>query len=276
MAHHRFPVILAALVLLTGYASLQAGEGALGPAGPTHLLLVQADDTSDDSAAQEGKLSLFQLLDKGGPLMWPLYACSVVMLAFVIERLIRLRRGGIIPSQFAAAVRGMVATGRVERETLLGYCNNHPSPVARIFQAALMHLHRPLNEVEKIIEDAGGREARKLQRTSRAFSIIADVAPLLGLLGTVWGMIQAFMKVANLKAIGKPEMLAEGIYQALVTTGFGLSVAIPALVLYFVFSDRVERLVGEIDLLTIQFVDTVAGESASGGSARPGGPGQSS
>ncbi|MCG3180617.1 MAG: hypothetical protein BIFFINMI_02979 [Phycisphaerae bacterium] len=208
----------------------------------------------------ESHMTLFQLLQAGGPVMYPLYLCSVVLLAFVLERLIRLRRGLIIPRSFAAAVRQMLDSGQPQRGRLLEYCKAHPSPAARIFQAAVTHMHRPLGELEKTIEDAGAREATRMARPCRAFSIIADISPLIGLLGTVWGMIQAFQLVAKEKAIGRPDLLAEGIYQALVTTAMGLTIAIPALVLYFVFIDRVERLVGEMDELTIRFVDALAVE----------------
>lgn len=222
-------------------------------------LAATAQDAAPASGDEGGQQkSLLELLDAGGPVMWPLYLCSVVLLAFVIERLIRLRRSLIIPRSFRNAVEGMLAADRVDEEKLAEWCKARPSPVARIFYSALGHLHRPLPELEKIIEDAGQREAARLARPSRAFSIIADISPLIGLLGTVWGMIQAFMKVAGEKAIGKPELLAEGIYQALVTTATGLTIAIPALVCYFIFTDRVERLVGDIDELTIRFVDKLA------------------
>jgi biopolymer transport protein ExbB len=250
------PIVAAGLVLLGGFAwvSAQPARPAAQPAA--------APATQSEAAPIQGgvKLSLFELLDKGGPLMWPIYLCSVVMLAFMFERIIRLRRTRVIPRGFAKAVQQMAAAGQVDQARLASYCADNPSPVARIFQAALTHLNRPLNELENIIEDAGGREARKLVRPCRAFSIIGEVAPLLGLLGTVWGMILAFMKVADLKVMGSPSMLAEGIYQALVTTAAGLSVAIPAVVLYAVFTDKVERLVGEIDQLTIQFVDALVGK----------------
>ncbi len=205
--------------------------------------------------------SLTDLLRKGGPLMYPLYLCSIVVVAFVIERSVRLRRAAILPPSVVERIRGIASnrqgTGLNPRE-LLVELQSHPSPIARVITAGLRRADRPLPELEKAIEDAGQREADTLRRGCRVLSIVSSVAPLLGLLGTVVGMIKAFMTVAaREEALGRTELLAGGIYQALVTTAAGLCVAIPALVLYFVFVEKVDRLVSEMDMISIDLVETL-------------------
>jgi len=201
--------------------------------------------------------TVFELLDKGGPLMYPIYLCSFLMVAFAIERAVSLRRERVLPSGFVMNLRSLVATRPIDTEKINTYCQAHPSPIARVFQAAVRRLHRPLPEVEKAIEDAGAKEVRQMKRNCRVLSSVASVSPLLGLLGTVLGMIEAFKDISAGEALGKADMLASGIYEALVTTAAGLTVAIPSLVLYLLLVAKVDKLVGEMDSLTLEFVETV-------------------
>ncbi len=246
-------VFLAALALLTA-AGAYAAAPAPAPAAPAEAVEV---DTAAPSAATEPP-SLLELLDKGGPLMYAIYAASVLMVTFAIERALSLRRGRILPAEFVQNLRTLVSARPIERDKVLTYCQAHPSPIARIFQSAVKRLHRPLPEIEKTIEDAGAKEVRLLKRNTRVLSGVATVAPLLGLLGTVTGMISAFKEISTGEALGQADMLAGGIYQALITTAAGLSVAIPSLVLYLVFNSKIEKLVGEMDDLTLEFVEAVA------------------
>jgi len=124
--------------------------------------------------------------------------------------------------------------------------------------AGLRKANRPLPEIEKAIEDAGAREAAAMRRNCRVLSMVASIAPLLGLLGTVTGMIRAFMTVASrAEALGRTEMLAAGIYEALVTTAVGLSIAIPALVCYYVYVEKAESFVAEIDAIAEELVTRI-------------------
>lgn len=219
-----------------------------------------------NSIQSEAKPSLVDLLNRGGPLMYPLYLCSIAVVAFVIERSVRLRRSAILPPDVVAKVRRMSDGGdRIDPKALLTELKDHTSPIGRVITAGLRRADRPLPELEKAIEDAGQREADALRRGCRGLSIVSSVSPLLGLLGTVTGMIKAFMTVAaQEEALGRTELLAAGIYQALVTTAAGLCIAIPALVLYYVFTDRVDRLVSEMDTISIDLVESLkaGGETA--------------
>ena len=146
--------------------------------------------------------------------------------------------------------------GALDVKKLLEDIRAEDSPIVRVVRAGLRKAYRPTMEIEKAIEDAGAKEASTMRRNCRALSVVANVAPLLGLLGTVLGMINAFMTVASKQeALGKTELLAAGIYQALVTTAVGLAIAIPSLILYYLFVDKIERLINEIDDITIELVE---------------------
>ncbi|OYV78981.1 MAG: hypothetical protein B7Z73_19335, partial [Planctomycetia bacterium 21-64-5] len=139
----------------------------------------------------------------------------------------------------------VMATGdhRIERYQTL--CEQHPSPLASVLRAGLLRVGRPLAEIEKGLEDAAAREMAELRARVRPLSVAANVAPMVGLLGTVVGMLEAF-RVASQAGLGKAELLAEGIYLALETTVAGLLIAIPAMLCAAYFSGRSERLIREI------------------------------
>jgi biopolymer transport protein ExbB len=136
--------------------------------------------------------------------------------------------------------------------------SNVNSAVAEVFAAAITKWDRPAVEVEQAIIDAGERVANGLRKYLRLFNGISTISPLLGLLGTVVGMIKAFNVIATSDAMGRPEMLASGISQALLTTAAGLVVAIPAIVAYLFFSSRVDGLIMEIDRLGQEVVHAIA------------------
>lgn len=206
------------------------------------------------------ELTWLELLQKGGPVMYPLYLCSIVMVAFAIERTVNLRRKKIMPADVVARLREVCGgnAGALDTDMLLAEFRERDNPLARIVAAGLRRARNTVPEIEKAIEDAGGNEAAAMLRNCKILSVVSTVAPLLGLLGTVTGMVRAFMTVAaRQEALGRTELLAAGIYEALVTTVVGLVIAIPAVVLYHVFQDRVHRLVAEIDVLTTDLVEKI-------------------
>lgn len=216
-----------------------------------------------ESAAVEPPrdLTLFELMRKGGALMYPLYLCSIVMVAFVIERAVSLRRSRVLPASTVARLRDALsdAPGSLNTKDLLEELQMQTNPIARVVTAGLRKAERTIPEIEKAIEDAGAKEVAKMQQNNRMLSNVASIAPLLGLLGTITGMISAFMTVAaKEEALGRTELLAAGIYEALVTTAAGLTIAIPALVFYFYYQERIEKLVSEIDELAVELVERLS------------------
>jgi biopolymer transport protein ExbB len=207
-------------------------------------------------AVGEGRL--LSLLRQGGPMLIPLFVCSFLVFLFVFERSISLRHGRIIPKPFVRRMIHQLEAEELDRYEAMELCEENRSPVATVFAAGVMKWGRPAVEVEQAIIDAGERVANGLRRYLRLFNGIATISPLFGLLGTVTGMIRAFNVIAAADAMGRPELLASGIAEALLTTAVGLTVAIPALIAYLYFASRVDKLVIEIDRLGQHVVNAVA------------------
>ena len=205
--------------------------------------------------------NLLNVIRDGGIMMIPIGICSFALLVFVFERAVSLRRGRVIPRPFTRRVISQLSEGQLSSDDILELCEENRSPVATVFAATIKKWGRPAVEVEQAMIDAGERVTNELRRYLRLFNGISTISPLLGLLGTVLGMIRAFNAIATSDAMGRPERLADGISQALLTTAAGLSVAIPAFIAYQFFAGRVDRLTMEIDDLGQQLVDHMTGDS---------------
>ena len=204
--------------------------------------------------------NLWEIMKKGGLLMIPIAACSFILVTFTLERMISLRRGRIIPRPFVKRFLQQLHGGELDREQALALCDENGSPVAQVLSGAVRKWGRPAVEIEQAVIDNGERVTNSLRRYLRVINAISVVSPLLGLLGTVTGMIAAFNAIATSDAMGRPEKLANGISEALLTTAFGLFVAIPALIVYLFFVSRVDRLIIDIDAVGQEVVDTISAE----------------
>ncbi len=239
-------------------------------ASPGEVAIADADGQS--AIPTKG---LLQIMRDGGPLMWPIAACSLLTVTVLFERLVSLRRGRVIPTPFVRRFLHQLRDGQLDREEAAELCEDNGSPVAQVFGAAIRRWGRPAVEVEQAILDAGERATNELRKHVRMFNAVSTITPLLGLLGTVFGMIEAFNAIANSQALGRPDLLASGISQALITTAAGLTVAIPALTCYLYFLSRVDGLVIEIDALGQDVVGVISAEaisyqkSSAGKSRRP-------
>jgi len=211
-------------------------------------------NASPASAVSKKRETVWSLIVKGGIVMIPLGLCSVIGLGISIERFISLRRSKIVPPEFIGRLMETLQSGGSNVQAAIEYCDHSNCPVGNIFRAGIQNLSRGEAAVERSIEDAGAREMDKLKRSLQSLSVITTVSPLLGLLGTVYGMIKAF-EVASYAGTGKSELLAHGIYEALVTTASGLTVAITALLLHHYFSKRIDALMDEIDQMGLDFLN---------------------
>jgi biopolymer transport protein ExbB len=203
---------------------------------------------------------MLSIVKDGGPLMIPIGLCSLILVAFVFERTISLRRGRVIPRPFVKRFLKQLREGELDRQKALALCQDSRSPVAEVFAGAVRKWGRPAVEVEQAIIDSGERVTNGLRRYLRVINGVATVTPLLGLLGTVVGMIRAFNNIATADALGRPELLAKGISEALLTTAAGLTVAIPALIFYLFFVSRVDRLIIDIDAMGQEVVNAISAE----------------
>jgi len=200
-------------------------------------------------------ITFLQLLLKGGWIMVPIGIASMIGLGLILERTVALRRSAIIPRRFLRDLKKIAPEGAENREAALRFCREHPSPVSRIVAAGLRKLPQGPLAVERAVEDSGGVEVQKLRHNMRMIYGLTVITPMLGLLGTVSGMIDAFRITASAEGLGKAELLAKGIYEALVCTYAGLLVAIPILLVYYIFIKKIESYVSEMNELSIEFAD---------------------
>ncbi|HOP47698.1 MAG TPA: MotA/TolQ/ExbB proton channel family protein [Desulfobacteraceae bacterium] len=197
---------------------------------------------------------MIDLIVKGGIFMYPIIFCSIVALAVFLERLWVLRRNHIIPQEFIQNVEDLLKKQKIPEAIFL--CQSDLSSIAKIFLAGLKNTRRGMWLVKEAIEDRGGREATILEKNVGILSTIANLTPLLGLLGTVSGMIKTF-KAISIQGIGNPAPLAGGIAEALITTATGLCVAIPVLVCYRFLKDKASRLIFEMEENSIKVIELI-------------------
>jgi len=214
-----------------------------------------------------------EIIEKAGPLMYAIILCSILLVAFTLERAASLRRSRVIPKPFVTRFLHQLREGELDREQALELCQENGSPVAQVFAGAVRKWGRPGVEVEQSVIDAGERATNGLRRYLRVFYGVATVGPLLGLMGTVLGMIQTFNVIAqDVNAMARSKDLAGGIASALLNTAGGLAVAIPAAILYVFFVSWVDRLVIELDGLGQEVVNVVAAEELQKEKLRPSKP----
>ena len=198
---------------------------------------------------------MIELIQAGGWLMLPILLCSIIATAIAIERTIALRRTRVMPPRLVNALR--VASQGSSINAVEGLMRlSSSSPLGRILRAGISNYYLGREAVKESLEDAGRQVVHDLERYLNALGTITAVTPLLGLLGTVIGMIEVF-NVISVQGTGNAELLAGGISKALVTTAGGLTVAIPSLLLYRYFRSRVDELVIKIEEEALRLVDLV-------------------
>jgi biopolymer transport protein ExbB len=242
------------LVLVAPIAFAQnvqpAGEpvAAAQPPAPAKGAAQPGDTTAAPAAAKND--TIMDMIQSSGWTGWTfmgmllLFSIGAAMVA--LERAVNTQRKKIIPHGFVAELKNLVKNDEADADAFHGLCARWSAPIAKVLNAGLLRCGRPLPEVEKSMEDAASREMATLRGGIRPLNVVGNVAPLVGLLGTVVGMIIAF-RTASQAGLGKGEMMAQGIYMALLTTAAGLSIAIPCLLLAAVFSSKVDKFFREID-----------------------------
>ncbi|MCM2374355.1 MotA/TolQ/ExbB proton channel family protein [Aporhodopirellula aestuarii] len=225
------------------------------PAAPT-----EAEAEPEAESAPWEMPAMIRKITEGGWLMIPLGVCSLIVIGLSLERMIALRRSRVIPKPFVRRFTECVEDGQLSYEEATSICDEFDCPVAEVFHAAVRRWGRPMMEIEQAVIDAGDRVGDSLRRFLRVFHAISNVTPLIGLLGTVLGMIQSFENLSPQGGGGQSEQLAAGISTALMTTAGGLSVAIPAYLAYMYFSAKSDRYLGEIDKLCQRVIDCISAE----------------
>src|SRR5580700_202347 len=201
----------------------------------------------------------------GVPFILAFGICSVITVWFSIERLVVLRRGRVIPRPFVERFLQNLEQGNLDQEEALRLCDENGSPIAQIFAHGVRKWGKSSVEVEQAIIDGGERQVSQLRAHLRVLNAVSTITPLIGLLGTVIGMIQCFNEVASSQGMGKADQLAGGIGIALLATAAGLAVAIPSLTMYQFLSGRLDSLTVDLDLLSQNVVHLVSAEALSEG-----------
>ncbi len=200
-------------------------------------------------------MNLFSIFLKGGIIMWPILLCSIIAAAVVVERYIVLRKARINVPAFMVRIRGFIK--KKDIPGAVSYCLEEKSPAANIVRKGLKKYNLGHQRVKDAIENAGRQEISKLEKGLTVLASIAGIAPLIGFLGTVTGMISAFMIIQNSAGAANPNELAGGIWEALLTTAFGLIVGIPALAFYNYFVSAIKKLIGDMETVANDVVDII-------------------
>lgn len=218
--------------------------GALAIGSPVAPAQESAEKAAAEKKAPVTRISLLDTLKKGGKIGWTIVLLSVVAMALAAEHAISIRQARLMPMATVLQIKTLLKKRSIDE--LREFCGHDNSFVAKVIGAGVAEPRSSYEEVEAAMMEAGSEETAKLYRKIEYLSLIANISTMLGLLGTVAGMIQSFDTIAKTGGFAKPAELAGGIAMALITTYEGLVVAIPALVVYVYFRNRIEELAGEV------------------------------
>lgn len=210
------------------------------------LLLASPVQAAEGAIVENGQVNPRALLQAGGAIGYVIIALSVAMVALVMEHLLSIRKGSLMPRTLAEQLHQLISGGQFQQADQL--CRQRPTFLSYVVLSGLQEANFGYSAVEKAMEDASVEQAARLSRKIEYLSVIGALAPMLGLMGTVWGMIQAFAEFTE-KANPMPADFAPAISEALVTTLFGLLVAVPALAAYAWFRNRIDESVAETTLM---------------------------
>jgi len=198
---------------------------------------------------------MFDLFTKGGFLMYPIFFCSLLAIAIFFERMFYLKSIKTSTRRFGNRISDLIRKGNIN--FAINACRKNYSPISQIILAALLKYGGSREEIKEAIEDTANQEVSVLERNLPILATVGNIAPLLGLLGTVFGMIKGF-QVISAMGVGNPEALAGAISEALLTTAFGLSVAIPTIVAYNYLIHRVDRQIKEMESTSVEILELLS------------------
>jgi len=212
-----------------------------------------AADTLAPAESPNAAIGLMDLLIAGGYMMIPLYLLFVLAIFIFVERLITLRKAAKTPKNLIDQVKMMVQGGDIQRAKMV--CHGENTPVANMISKGLDRIGSPLKNIEVAIENVGKIEIYKLEKNLGLLATVSGAAPMIGFLGTVAGMIRAFIGVAQEEGMVSPKLLSTGIYEAMITTATGLVVGIIAYLGYNYLVGQVSKLIHSMEYTTIEFID---------------------
>lgn len=219
------------------------------------LLQIQQAGNTVDLASQttEETISLFDMALKGGIIMIPLLLFSIIAVYIIIERYVAIKKANKIELNFMNKIRDFIHSGNIDAARAL--CKNTVNPIARMMEKGINRIGKPLNDIEKAIENVGNIEVVRLEKGLSTLATIAGAAPMIGFLGTVLGMIKAFYNMSKAGKQVEISMLSGGMYEAMVTTVAGLFVGLIALIAYNLLAAMVQRVIYKMETSSIEFMD---------------------
>ncbi len=247
-------VVALSLVAVSPPVSARAQEAPKGPETTTGA-------TTAPAAPAVGRASIMTMVSKANPMLWALALCSVVTVGYTLERLVALRRNRVIPRDFVNRFLERLSTGKLDRDRATELCRSNESPTGRVFGHVVRYWGQPAATIRIALDHDAAREVADLKRNIRVLNGTATLAPLLGLLGTVIGIIQSFDAIGGKAGGSKSEALAQGISLALVSTAIGLAIAVASVVAYYFLLNRVDILVRDMDDHARNVIDQVSAEA---------------
>jgi biopolymer transport protein ExbB len=212
----------------------------------------QLDTAAVDTTANEA-VTVGELLLKGGYVMLPLIILSILAIYIFVERVLTIKKASKVPAQFTDKIKNLVASGDINGARLI--CSQTDSPIARMIEKGISRIGSPLKTIEASIENVGKIELYRLEKNLNLMATISGAAPMIGFLGTVTGMIQAFIAIAQEEGNVSPRLLSTGIYEAMITTATGLAVGIIAYLGYNYLVSQVSKVVHKMEYSSIEFID---------------------
>jgi biopolymer transport protein ExbB len=203
---------------------------------------------------------MIDYMQKGGPLMWLILLCSVIAGGVFLERLSFFYRAAIRVGEFMSGLTNLIQHRRWAEAQM--ECSATSSPVTRVIHAAILHHGAPRAELKEIVQEAGQLEVPRLERRLAILGTIAFIAPLIGLLGTITGLIEAFVNISSQSGYASATDISAGIYQSLLTTAAGLVVAIPCSAAYAYLSSRINALMHDMERAGIEIVNVIMANRA--------------
>ena len=220
------------------------------------MILTQVSMAAQDSLAMGSEGSSIQLIDlvfKGGIMMIPIFLLSLLGVYVYVERLRTLKQAMASPDSFMSQIKDLVLKGDITAAKVV--CTQSDTPMSRMIEKGLARLGSSLKNIEASIENVGRIEIYRLEKNLSMLATIAGAAPMLGFLGTVIGMINAFMSIAQEEGAVSPKLLSAGIYEAMITTAAGLVVGILAYLAYNFLVTRMQKIVHSMEYSSIEFIE---------------------
>jgi len=219
------------------------------------MTLLQVTTVADSAMvnASDSSVNLFDLLLKGGYVMIPLLLLSAAAIAIFVERVLTIKKSSKTPSGLLNQVKSLVSEGKIDQAKMI--CSQNETPIAKMLEKGVSRIGSPLKNIEVSIENVGKIEIYRLEKNLSLLATISGAAPMIGFLGTVTGMIQAFIAIAQEEGSVSPKLLSEGIYEAMITTAVGLSVGIIAYLGYNYLVTQVQKVIHKMEYTSVEFID---------------------